>query len=134
MKSRGVYETPAGTILRIAHLDIEGITMDREVMLLRDSFTPKFSQLIYFGFWYSPEMELLMAMNDKAQENVTGKVYLSLYKGNVMVKGRESAFSLYNQKIASMDILGGYDQTDAIGFIKLNALRLKASASRLKTK
>jgi argininosuccinate synthase len=132
MKSRGVYETPAGTILRIAHMDIEGMTMDREVMLIRDSLTPKFSQLIYFGFWYSPEMELLMAMNDKAQENVTGKVYIKLYKGNIIVKGRESPVSLYNQKIASMDIHGGYDQTDAIGFIKLNALRLKASANRLK--
>lgn len=132
MKSRGVYETPAGTILRAAHLDIEGMTMDREVMLVRDSLVPKFSQLIYFGFWYSPEMNLLMAVNDTAQQNVTGKVYMTLYKGNIMIKGRESSTSLYNQKIASMDELGGYDQADAIGFINLNALRLKASAGRLR--
>ncbi len=132
MKSRGVYETPAGTVLRKAHLDIEGLTMDREVMAIRDSLTPKFSQLIYFGFWYAPEMELLMTMIDKSQENVSGKVHLSLYKGNVDVKGRESANSLYDAKVASMDELGGYDQTDAIGFIKLNALRLKAWAKRKK--
>jgi len=132
MKSRGVYETPAGTILRKAHLDIEGMTMDREVMLIRDSLIPKFSQLIYFGFWYSPEMELLMTMIDKSQENVNGKVYVSLYKGNITITGRESASSLYDQKIASMDEHGGYDQTDAIGFIKLNALRLKAWAQRKK--
>lgn len=134
MKSRGVYETPAGTILRKAHLDIEGLTMDREVMQIRDSLIPKFSQLIYFGFWYSPEMELLMTMINKSQENVSGKVYLSLYKGNITIKGRESKFSLYDEKIASMDEPGGYDQTDAIGFIKLNALRLKASAKRSKVK
>jgi argininosuccinate synthase len=130
MKSRGVYETPGGTILRAAHLDIEGITMDREVMVIRDSLIPKFSQLIYFGFWYAPEMELLMSLIDKSQENVNGKVYLKLYKGNVNVVGRESSSSLYDEKIASMDELGGYDQTDAIGFIKLNALRLKAWAKR----
>ena len=134
MKSRGVYETPAGTILRKAHLDIEGLTMDREVMLLRDSLIPKFSHLVYSGFWYSPEMELLTTMISKSQENVTGKVYLSLYKGNVIIKGRESPVSLYDIKIASMDELGGYEQTDAIGFIKLNALRLKAWASRNKNK
>jgi len=132
MKSRGVYETPAGTILRKAHLDIEGLTMDREVMLLRDSLIPKFSHLVYSGFWYSPEMELLTTMISKSQENVTGKVYLSLYKGNVIIKGRESPVSLYDIKIASMDELGGYEQTDAIGFIKLNALRLKAWAKRKK--
>ncbi len=130
MKSRGVYETPAATILRKAHLDIEGLTMDREVMQIRDSLIPKFSQLVYSGFWYSPEMELLKAMVEKSQENVTGKVYLSLYKGNVFVKGRESRHSLYDKKTASMDELGGYDQKDAIGFIKLNALRLKAWAKR----
>ncbi|MBW2980038.1 argininosuccinate synthase [Candidatus Woesearchaeota archaeon] len=130
MKSRGVYETPAGTVLRKAHLDIEGLTMDREVMVIRDSLIPKFSQLIYFGFWYAPEMELLMTTIDKSQENVSGKVYLTLYKGNVNVKGRESPNSLYDEKIASMDELGGYDQTDAIGFIKLNALRLKAWAKK----
>jgi argininosuccinate synthase len=132
MKSRGVYETPAGTVLRVAHMDLEGITMDREVMRLRDMLVPKIAELMYNGFWYSPEMELLMAMVSKSQENVSGKVTLSLYKGNVMPIGRESAQSLYNPKIASMDVHGGYDQTDATGFIKLNALRLKQWASRKK--
>jgi len=132
MKSRGIYETPAGTVFRVAHLDIEGMTMDREVMCIRDGLIPKISQLMYFGFWYAPEMELLMSMVNKSQENISGKVYLKLYKGNIMVQGRESESSLYNEEIASMDVHGGYDQTDAIGFIKLNALRLKASAKRLK--
>jgi argininosuccinate synthase len=132
MKSRGVYETPGSTILFQAHLDLEGVTMDREVKLLRDSLIPKYAQLIYFGFWYSPEMEVLAALMEKAQEHVSGKVYLKLYKGNVIVKGRESEESLYDQDIASMDIQGDYDQTDAIGFIRLNALRLKASAKRLR--
>jgi argininosuccinate synthase len=132
MKSRGVYETPGGTILMQAHLDLEGLTMDREVKLIRDSLIPKYAQLIYFGFWYSPEMEVLTALMDKAQEHVSGKVYLKLYKGNAIIKGRESEESLYDQDIASMDIHGGYDQKDAVGFIRLNALRLKASARRLK--
>jgi len=132
MKSRGSYETPAGTILLDAHLDIEGVTMDREVKLLRDGLIPKYASLIYNGFWYSPEMELLQTMMDKSQEHVSGKVKLSLYKGNVKILGRESKESLYDEKIASMDVHGGYDQTDAKGFIKLNALRLVASAKRLK--
>lgn len=134
MKSRGVYETPGGTILMQAHLDIEGMTMDREVKLLRDSLIPKYAQLVYFGFWYSPEMEVLTALMDKAQEHVSGKVYVTLYKGNIIIRGRESEESLYDEAIASMDVHGGYDQKDAIGFIKLNALRLKASAKRLKLK
>lgn len=132
MKSRGVYETPAGTVLRAAHMDLEGITMDREVMRIRDMLIPKISELIYNGFWFSPEMGLLMAMVDKSQENVSGKVYLSLYKGNVMPIGRESQQSLYNLNIASMDVHGGYDQTDATGFIRLNALRLKQWANKKK--
>ncbi|MBN2032034.1 MAG: argininosuccinate synthase [Deltaproteobacteria bacterium] len=132
MKSRGVYETPGGTVLMKAHLDMEGLTMDREVKLIRDGLIPKYAQLIYYGFWYSPEMELLTALMDKAQEHVTGKVYVKLYKGNVIIKGRESHESLYDENIASMDIHGGYDQKDAVGFIRLNALRLKASAKRLK--
>ena len=131
MKSRGVYETPGGTILLHAHLDIEGLTMDREVKLLRDSLIPKYAQLIYFGFWYSPEMGVLRVLMDKAQEHVSGKVYLKLYKGNVIIQGRESDESIYDEEIASMDVHGGYDQEDAFGFIKLNALRLKASARRL---
>ncbi|MDD5111831.1 MAG: argininosuccinate synthase [Candidatus Altiarchaeota archaeon] len=125
MKSRGVYETPGYTVLRTAHLDLEGLTMDREVMHIRDSLTPKISELIYNGFWYSPEMEFLMAAVEKSQEHVSGKVYLSLYKGNCTVIGRESSESLYDEKTASMDVHGGYDQTDAVGFIRLNALRLK---------
>jgi len=134
MKSRGVYETPAGTVLRAAHLDLEGITMDREVMHLRDMLTPKISELMYNGFWFTPEMEFLMAAVDKSQEHVSGKVYLSLYKGNVMPIGRESDESLYDMDIASMDVHGGYDQKDAKGFIKLNALRLKMWALRKRKK
>jgi argininosuccinate synthase len=130
MKSRGVYETPAGTVLRAAHLDLEGLTLDREVMRIRDSLIPKISELIYNGFWFAPEMELLMAMVNKSQENVSGSVTLSLYKGNTMPIGRESKQSLYSESIASMDVHGDYDQTDATGFIKLNALRLKQWANR----
>jgi argininosuccinate synthase len=133
MKSRGVYETPGGTILFHAHLDIEGLTMDREVKLLRDSLIPKYAQLIYFGFWYSPEMEVLTVLMEKAQEHVSGKVYLRLYKGNIIIKGRESEESLYDEETASMNVHGGYDQRDATGFIKLNALRLKANAKRKKS-
>jgi len=132
MKSRGVYETPGGAVLHAAHLDMEGMTMDREVKLIRDSLIPKYASLIYNGFWHSPEFELLTDMMDKAQENVTGKVYLKLYKGNVIVTGRESPVSLYNPNIASMDVHGGYDQKDAKGFIKLNALRLRAWAKKKK--
>jgi len=128
IKSRGVYETPAGTILIKAHLDIEGITLDKEVCHLKDMLMPKIAELIYNGFWFSPEFEFLMTAIDKSQENIEGKVYLTLYKGNVFVTGRESEKSLYDENIASMDKSGGYDQTDAIGFIKLNALRLKLGA------
>lgn len=126
MKSRGVYETPAGTILFKAHLDLEGITLDREVILLKETFAPKIAQIIYNGFWFSPEMDFLMAAIQQSQTNVTGKVFLTLYKGNVIISGRSSPYSLYQPKIASMDEIGGYDQTDAKGFIKLNALRLMA--------
>lgn len=125
MKSRGIYETPAGTILLKAHLDIEGITLDKEVCHLRDMFMPKIAELIYNGLWFSPEFEFLMAAVNKSQENVEGKVYLTLYKGNVFVTARESEKSLYDEDIASMDKSGGYDQQDALGFIKINALRLK---------
>ncbi len=130
MKSRGVYETPAGTILLIAHKDLEGLTLDREVSHLKDGLMPKIAELIYNGFWFSPEMEFLNAAVNKSQEEVEGKVYLTLYKGNAFVTGRESEKSLYNLKIASMDEAGGYDQTDAKGFIRLNALRLKMQALR----
>jgi len=134
MKSRGVYETPAGTILRVAHLDLEGLTMDREVMHLRDMLTPKVSELMYNGFWYAPEMEFLMAAIENSQKHVSGKGHLGIYKGNVTPIGRESNESLYDEKIASMDEHGGYDQKDAIGFIKLNALRLKIWAKRNRKK
>ena len=131
MKSRGVYETPGGTVLMAAHLDIEGLTMDREVKLLRDGLIPKYAQLVYHGFWYSPEMEVLSALMDKSQEHVSGKVYLKLYKGNIVIQGRESEESLYDEATASMDVHGGYDQKDAAGFIKLNALRVRSSSKRL---
>ncbi|MCX6695417.1 MAG: argininosuccinate synthase, partial [Candidatus Altiarchaeota archaeon] len=130
MKSRGVYETPGYTVLRVAHLDIEGLTMDREVMHIRDTLVPKISELMYYGFWFAPEMEFLMAAVEKSQEYVSGKVYVSLYKGNCMVIGRESQDSLYDKDIASMDVHGGYDQRDSIGFIKLNALRLRMWARK----
>ena len=126
IKSRGIYETPGATILHIAHQDIEGIAMDREVMRLRNMLTPKFSELVYYGFWFSPEMDFLMAAINKSQEIIDGVVYLTLYKGNVMTDGRESPSSLYNQDLSSMDIEGGFDQKDSLGFIKINAVRLMA--------
>ncbi len=132
IKSRGVYETPAGTILRAAHMDIEGIAMDREVMRLRDMLSPKFAEIVYNGFWFSPEMDFLMAAIDKSQEVIDGIVCLSLYKGNVTVLGRESPSSLYDKDLSSMDIEGGFDQTDSKGFIKINAIRLKAHNAILK--
>ncbi|MCP4370426.1 MAG: argininosuccinate synthase [Deltaproteobacteria bacterium] len=125
MKSRGVYETPAGEVLLIAHRDIENLTLDREVSHMKDSLIPKIAELIYNGFWFAPEFEFLMAAVDQSQKNVDGKVYMELYKGNVYVVGRESEKSLYDEDIASMNVHGGYDQTDAKGFIKLNALRLR---------
>ncbi len=126
IKSRGVYETPGATILRAAHMDIEAIAMDREVMRLRDMLEPKFSELVYNGFWFSPEMEFLMAAIDKSQEVIDGTVHLALYKGNITIKGRESPSSLYDKELSSMDIEGGFNQTDSIGFIKINAIRLMA--------
>jgi len=126
IKSRGVYETPAGTILLHAHMDIEGIAMDREVMRLRNMLSPVFAEIVYNGFWFSPEMEFLKAAIDKSQELIDGIVYLSLYKGNVFINGRESPSSLYNQELSSMDIAGGFDQKDSAGFIRINAIRLMA--------
>ncbi len=130
IKSRGAYETPAGTILLASHRDLEGLTMDREVMHLRDGLIPKLAELIYNGFWYSPEMELLKTFFDKTQEWVTGKVRVALYKGNVIITGRESPFSLYDQSQSSMDETGSYNPKDAIGFIRINAVRLINSALR----
>ncbi|HEX3033867.1 MAG TPA: argininosuccinate synthase [Thermodesulfobacteriota bacterium] len=124
IKSRGVYETPGGTILHAAHRAVESITMDREVMHLRDMLTPKFSELIYNGFWYSPEMEMLRSAVDESQKNVTGTARMKIYKGNVSVAGRRSPFSLYQKDLATFEEDRVYNQKDATGFIRLNALRL----------
>ncbi|MBE0676782.1 MAG: argininosuccinate synthase [Bacteroidales bacterium] len=126
IKSRGIYETPGATILLAAHMDIEGIAMDREVMKLRNMLAPVFSELVYNGFWFSPEMDFLMAALNKSQEMIDGTVHLCLYKGNVIVEGRESPSSLYEKELSSMDIEGGFDQTDSMGFIRINAIRLMA--------
>ena len=128
MKSRGIYETPGGTILHQAHRAIESITLDREVTFLRDSLIPAYARMIYNGFWYSPERELIQQTMDQMQAYVTGEVRLKLYKGNVIVLGRKAEKSLYNQNIASFEESHGYSQNDADGFIKLNALRLKLYA------
>ena len=128
MKSRGIYETPGGTILHQAHRAIESITLDREVTFLRDSLIPSYARMIYNGFWYSPERELIQQTIDQMQTNVTGEVRLKLYKGNCIVLGRKAVKSLYNQNIASFEESHGYSQNDADGFIKLNALRLKLYA------
>ncbi len=125
MKARGVYETPGGTLLHQARRALESITMDREVMRLRDSLIPKYSQLVYNGYWFSPERELLQKTMDGSQENVTGRVRLKLYKGNATVAGRQSNSSLYDPKVATFEEDSDYDQADADGFIKLNALRLR---------
>jgi len=132
IKSRGVYETPAGTVLRIAHLDLEGITMDREVMRIRDMLSAEWARLCYNGFWYAPEMDLVMNSINFSQKNVTGAVEVKLYKGNVTIMGRESPCALYSADLASMDIEGGgaslnYNPMDAEGFIRINAVRLKAN-------
>jgi len=125
MKSRGVYETPGGTILRVAHMAMESITLDREVMHLRDSLIPKYSQLVYNGFWFSPEMRLLQNLMDQAQANVSGVVRLELFKGNCRVLGRKSDLSLYREDFATFEADEVYRQKDAEGFIRLNALRLR---------
>ena len=126
MKSRGVYETPGGTILLHAHRQIETLTMDRDLMHLRDSLVPRFAELIYYGFWFAPEREAIQALIDKSQETVSGTVRLKLYKGNVITVGRKSDQSLYDEGIASMDDdESDYQPEDAGGFIRLNALRLK---------
>jgi len=131
MKGRGVYETPGGAILHFAHRQIETLTMDREVMHLRDSLIPRYSALIYNGFWFSPEREALQALVTETQRDVTGVVRLKLYKGNIIVAGRKSPQSLYDPKIATMEgERSAYNQSDATGFIRLNALRLKVRAAR----
>jgi argininosuccinate synthase len=128
IKSRGVYETPGGTILRAAHMAVESITMDREVMHLRDSLVPKYAELVYYGFWFSPEMKVLQAMIDETQETVSGTVRLELYKGNCRVLGRKSDTSLYRSDFATFEADQVYRQQDAEGFIRLNALRLRIQA------
>jgi argininosuccinate synthase len=129
MKSRGVYETPGGTILLAAHRGIESIALDREAAHLKDSLMPRYAELIYNGFWFSPERRMLQALIDESQHSVTGRVRLKLYKGNVSVIGRESPNSLYSQNVVTFEEdQGAYDQFDAQGFIKLNALRLRLGA------
>jgi argininosuccinate synthase len=125
MKSRGVYETPGGTLLHVAHRALESITMDREVMRLRDSLMPRYAEMIYYGYWFAPEREVLQKAIDASQANVTGRVRLKLYKGNVIVAGRKSDSSLYDPDVATFEADQVYHQGDAEGFIRLNALRLR---------
>jgi argininosuccinate synthase len=131
MKSRGMYETPGGTILLQAHRGIEQITLDRGAAHLKDELMPKYAELIYNGFWFSPEREMLQAAIDHSQHYVTGRVRLKLYKGNVILIGRESAYSLYDQDLVTFEEGAvAYDHRDAAGFIKLNALRLRTLGQR----
>jgi len=131
MKSRGVYETPGGALLHFAHRQMESLTMDREVMHLRDSLVPKYSELVYNGFWFAPERYALQALVTETQRDVTGVVRLKLYKGNIIAAGRKSPKSLYDPQVATMEGSGAdaYNQSDATGFIRLNALRLKVRAA-----
>jgi argininosuccinate synthase len=126
IKSRGVYETPGGTVLHAALRDLEGIAMDREVLRMRDMLSPHFAEIIYNGFWFSPEMDFIQAAFRQSESLITGEVFVRLFKGNVIIQGRHSTSSLYDKELSSMDVAGGYDQEDARGFIRLNALRLRA--------
>ena len=130
MKSRGVYETPGGTILHVAHRALESITMDRELLHLRDSLVPRYAEMVYYGYWYAPEREALQVLMDHAQQDVTGTVRLRLYKGSVSVVGRKSPRSLYRQDVVTFEADSVYRQKDAEGFIRLNALRLRIRALR----
>ena len=136
MKSRGVYETPGGAILHFAHRQMETLTMDREVMHLRDSLIPRYAELVYYGYWFAPERLALQALVTESQKHVTGTVRVKLYKGNIMVAGRKSPVSLYNPAIATMeaDPTKAYNQDDATGFIRLNGLRLRVAAQVHKVK
>lgn len=127
MKSRGVYETPAGTVLHCAHGAVESLTLDREVARLKEALMPKIAEAVYYGFWYSPEMEAMMEAVERTQQNVTGAARVKLYKGSVSIAGRKAKKSLYNPALATFEEDNLYDQKDAGGFIKLNALRLKAA-------
>jgi len=132
MKSRGVYETPGGAILYFAHRQLETLTMDREVMHLRDSLIPKYAELVYYGFWFAPEREFLQAAVEDSQKTVTGTIRLKLYKGNIITAGRKSKLSLYNPDVATMEAdQGAYNQGDATGFIRLNGLRLRTRSNVL---
>jgi argininosuccinate synthase len=131
MKSRGCYETPGGTIMLRAHRAIESITLDREVLALKDDLMPRYARLIYNGYWFSPERKLLQALIDASQAPVNGKVRVKLYKGTVLVTGRSSKDSLFDPRIATFDDdRGAYNQADAAGFIRLNALRLRIAARK----
>jgi argininosuccinate synthase len=130
MKSRGYYETPGGTILWHAHRAMESITLDRGAMHLKDELMPRYAALIYNGMWFTPERDMLQAAIDRSQDFVTGHVRLKLYKGGIAVLGRASPYSLYNKELVGFDAAGGYNQADAEGFIKLNALRLRIAAER----
>lgn len=134
IKSRGVYETPGGTILWFAHRDLEGICMDKEVMHLRDSLIPKFAELIYNGYWFSPEFDFLSAAINKSQELITGVAKVAIYKGNMISAGVSSPYSLYNEKLGSMEVSGGYQPVDCKGFININGIRLQAHHYWLKAK
>jgi argininosuccinate synthase len=132
IKSRGVYEAPAGTILRAAHVDLEGLTLDREVRKVRDQLSFKYAELCYNGMWFSPEMQYILESIKSAQKYTSGAVKVQLYKGNVIMKGRKSDFSLYDERMSSMQESGGYNPLDATGFIQINSIRLKADHLRNK--
>src|SRR6185295_3867719 len=132
MKSRGVYETPGGTILHVAHRAVESLTLDREVMHLRDALIPRYAEMVYYGYWFAPERTMLQAAIDEGQRAVNGTARLKLYKGNATVAGRKSARSLYRPDIATFEADSVYRQSDAEGFIRLNALRLRIRAAVLK--
>ena len=132
MKSRGVYETPGGTILHVAHQAVESLTLDREAMHLRDSLVPRYADMVYNGFWFAPEREMLQALIDESQKPVTGTARVKLYRGNVSIVGRKAPQSLYDPDIASFDDAGDYRQADAEGFISLAGLRLRTRAQARK--
>jgi argininosuccinate synthase len=132
MKSRGVYETPGGTLLREAHMDLETLTMDREVMKIRDSLVSQYALMVYNGFWFSPERELLQVTMDESQKTVNGTVRMKLYKGNCFAVGKKSDNSLYQESFATFEEDDVYDQADAGGFIRLNGLRLQIAAMQNK--
>ncbi|MBI3606647.1 MAG: argininosuccinate synthase [Nitrospirae bacterium] len=133
MKSRGVYETPGGTLLHAAHRAVESLTLDREVLHQRDAMIPRYAELVYYGYWFAPERRMLQAAIDDAQQNVTGVARLKLYKGSITIAGRKSSMSLYRHDLATFEEEAVYDQKDAAGFIRLNALRLKVEGKRARS-